>query len=353
MGDYLEDLVARQVTAHVGKAPVLKALPPPEFTAILNYFPLDAINGWQMTGAAWPIIDGQLSKATPVGLTSTHFSAAYARFLGNVVLVGDGTPHLVSLAKDQTAARTNTTAAAPGNGGLCLASQGSSGASCNYVPGYATSWHTSPGLPALSINLDVWRARAKAPWQAAKGQNGGQSLRATLIYSDFRIVVLTPAPLQGGTGWYSPALLTGMRDGQTQGVTFNRQTGFGDTSGFIRAQAFAMVGRVQFRKQSNSTLGVAELMEKGPTSAPSSNLKNRLRAAPRSPQTHATTAMQGRLRLSENLFLPHGRIKSGWRMMNALSLATSWDTGNLYALTKSGFIVCAVPDAPLTKPPNS
>ncbi len=346
MGDYLEDLVAGRVTAHVSDACSRLGLAAPEFASVLSYFPLSPIAGGRMRYAAWPLVDGQVTDTQPLRVTTTGFSTSYARFLGTTLLQGGSSQTRLDLAHQQVTARKHVIASDPANGGLCLKPHDRTAAPCGYVPGYSALWHTDPGIAGLSIDIDVWRRNRTAPWQPTKGLGTGQRLSAKLTYSGFRLVILTPAPLANGIGWYSAAMMDGVRKGHLHGVSFLRQGGFGGTAGFQRAKAYILVGRVQFQKHSASSVSFPDLAEPAPP-------RPLLRSGPETrpllrsgPKTRASPTAE-RLKLAEGLVLPFGRVLRPKGLRGSHAMDTSWDSGDLYALTKAGFIVSAVRDAPL------
>ncbi|MEL6617826.1 MAG: hypothetical protein AAFP16_03050 [Pseudomonadota bacterium] len=331
--DYLDKLVARKLTAHVGTSPALAQDAAPMLTNILPYFPLQPIANDQVRSAAWPLIDNQLSPTNPIVTTTTSFSASFAGFLSNTNLQ-DGPPaERLALATQQTTAKKNITSSDRANGGLCYKPGDTAAAACSFVPGYAATWPTEPGLGPLKIRIDVWRPNAASPWKPASGQPRGERLRASLTYSAFRIVELAPAALNDTTGWYSQPLLDGLRDGIYRGVRFDRQGGFGPTGNFVRAAVFVMVGRVQFSKETNSTTLLSNLLEK-----PKRQLRTRRGGVP---------VQKLRMQLTPNLILPPGKLVPPRSVTRGLNMSTDWDTGDIYAESDAGFIVCAVPDAPL------
>lgn len=331
MNDFLDNLVARRVTAHVGAAPALASGTPPEFTSIENYFPLTPITDGRVMFSAWPLIDGQLSTTQPLKSTSSSFSAGYGQYLSAVNLRGTG-PALGQLASDQRRALEALRKAAKDNGGLCMTARDHAGTPCNYVPGYGAKWVDQTGLGDLTIKVDVWRLDATAPWSEHRNQHGGQRLRASLIYSDFKIILLTPAPLTARTGWYSDDLTTGLHTGSAKNVHFDRQSNFGTTTGFVRAAAFAMVGRMQFQRANNSTARSQELF------TPAEPLR-----MSRSGGTPSSV-----LRLTPNLVFPKMKVATPRSRLRGMNAETNWDSGNLYTTLKQGFIVAAIPDAPLS-----
>lgn len=346
MKDYLYDIVSHSLISHVSRSQSLKGLGNVKFASILPYFPLDAIQPGRMAYSAWPIVDGQLTPTNPVKLSTTHFSRSYSGFLSATNLSGPGTSTLVYLAKEQTHARNNVNAPSVENGGLYVDHNGTQGAD-SYVPGYTATWDNSPGLPNLVIKVDAWRPDSSSQWQERSSQKGGQRLKAKLVYSDFRVVVLTPTRLSDDTGWYSDTLLNGMRDGEVQGVTFSRTSGFGDEAAFIRAAAYVMVGRVQFKKTLGSSVQFDDLLT-GDTIVPMTGPpKNFSLVRIFGLAAKARKPLQS-LSLGENIMLPHGDLDGISGFLGLKSLATSWDTGNIYETLEAGFLVCAIPDAPFS-----
>ncbi|WP_299298404.1 hypothetical protein [uncultured Tateyamaria sp.] len=333
MSDYLETLVAAKLSQHVQASPALAAGATPEFTNSVRYFPLVPISGDTMNADAWPLIDGQLSSKQPVTVTSNSFSAAYARYLSATILRGGSGQSIATLANKQTQARINTTHSNDINGGLHLNPFSALPSGDGFVPRYDAHWDTSPSIPTLTVDIDVWRPNDAAPWQKATIQPGGYRLKAKLIYSDFRIVYLTPQQLGDTTGWYSQPLMSGMRDGTYDGVTFMRQSNFGDTADFARATAYVMVGRVQFDRDVGSEIDITELVAE-----PEVALLERM-------TTKATR--KGRLVLSRNIVFPFGTFKPNDNLLEGLSFSSSWDSGDLYQSANAGFLVCAVKDTPL------
>jgi len=333
LSDYLENLVAKKLTQHVQASAALAAGATPEFTNTVRYFPLAPISGDTMNTDAWPLIDGQLSPEQPVTITSNSFSAAYARFLSATILRGGEARAIAGLASDQTKARINTTSSNALNGGLHLNPFSGLPSGDGFVPRYDAHWDDAPDIPTLTIDIDVWRPNDAAPWQKASIQPGGHRLQAKLIYSDFKIVFLTPQQLANTTGWYSDPLVKGMRTGSYDGVTFMRQSNFGDTDNFARASAYVMVGRVQFDRDVGSEVDITELVAE-----PEIALLERM-------TTQATR--KGRLVLSRNIVFPFGTFKTNDNLLEGLSFSSSWDSGDLYGTANAGFIVCAVKDAPL------
>lgn len=337
--DYLEDIVITHLVKYLNNVPEISTGKNLELVHILPYFPLEPVVDKCIDYRAWPLIDGQLSTSSPTTVTSKSFSKAYAQFLMASTLSHDtkNNTKLRRLAKYKTTSKKNTQAATSTNGGGCFRVNDRETAPCSSVPDYEFSWVS--GFPAdpLSIEVDVWRKRASDPWQAPVGKSSGQRLRATLIYSDFRMVIITPKTLVNRKGWYAPDLVEGMRTGALDGITFKRRGTFSDPDCFIRAQAYLLVGRVQFHKSLNSAdkhLKLSDLML---------DLDQKsLNSLDVTPKTSGPL-----LQLSHHLHIPSSPTSMKSFSSEISSTTTSWDTGNLYDHLNAGFILCAIRNSPL------
>ncbi|MDU8928206.1 hypothetical protein RXV86_12485 [Alisedimentitalea sp. MJ-SS2] len=337
MGDYLDDLVAQGMVDYLGHVLALDGFPAPELVRILTYFPLSPVENGCINYHAWPLIDGELSTTLPGTITATSFSRAYAGFLSNSFLEpGTGSSsELLRLSQIKNTSQVNTQTATQINGGGCVRSSGSAAAPCGYVPNYDFRWVTEISDQPLHFDVDVWRTNDQSAWQAFDGQTGGERLQATLTYRDFRLVFVTPMGLQDDKGWYSGEITEGMRDGDLNGIQFARFSSFGDVAGFVRAQVYVIVGRIQFTKKMGSPLGLSDLAAPRPT-------EKMLMSVEPSP-----LAVLPGLHLSDHLHVPFAMAVPGDPMENLTGLDTSWDTGDLYASLGAGYVLGAIKEGPL------
>jgi len=337
--DYLEEIVYDHLVKYLQNVPEISSGKNLELVHILPYFPLEPVVDECIKYEAWPLIDGLLSTVLPTTVTSNSFSKAYTQFLMASTLSHNTENKTVlrRLARYKTTSKKNTQAATSTNGGGCFRPNDRETAPCSSVPDYEISWVSGLPVDSLSIEVDVWRKRARDPWQIPDGKTAGQRLQATLIYSDFRMIFITPKTLLHGKGWYAPDLIEGMRTGTLDGIAFKRRGAFSDPDCFIRAKAYVMVGRIQFHKSLNNSASHLELSDL----VLDLDHKN-LGSVDVAPKTSGPL-----LRLSHHLHIPSIPTSMKLRSSEISSTTTSWDTGNLYDHLNAGFILCAIRDAPL------